>query len=912
MFGCCIQFFACACGFSCVFAVVFADNIAIVVAVGIVNAVAVAVAVGIVITVGITIVVAVGIVIIVAVGIVIDVAVVIAVDMVIAVVIAIVLSHTRFTHRQDERQTVEAYVLMLAASPLFTSKGPPLDDWEYADVSSDCFSIGARRYTCVLPSGRRVPMPLEPCNTLRDALGFLCSVADINPDRVVLLYAGRQLLLQQTVEEEGIVHGGVIHVVLCAQGGGVTSAAPSVFSNVPTNPLPDRAGRPVGTSGAFDLMNLLYSMLKGNQDIRRSLTQLPPVPPTRAVRKYLDMWYASHRFAERNVRLAFVVDGRRCAAKIAGYASRDHDADRESVEGARTRAELEKVLKSTCTVTAQLVLCVKGWAKQEHLVDRITFFGAPFEADAQMVALEQMGFVDYIISEDSDLFFYGAKTQFTGFKTCRTDKYRQLLKGETADRRLSALRQQGAHVALTGLLGTDYIDNLKGHGPVWVWKHLPDYMKLETRAQQDQYLREMTQEWISTQRTAHTKKTQRIRKQLIADGLNPIAALTQAEQMNPAKEDSSVTPESYVSLFRQNEALFKHYPVFHIKFNQRPGGPKTLWLFPRPHPVGTVSIPPAEHTVTMEPLTPFSAVEHTFASVFPKLDFHTPFRGQEENPGVLSRYARMEDWAREPLLHLPQPTNAAGVPLPHGAVLDFDRRPPHLVGSFVCAPATLTHTHDTCTHTRTPRTLNQVHTRALRTWLACRNVKTTQRNMRHTSVNRNGRSFAGVVELVNRELRSSSSKSFTLAFVDRHGIIDPVPYKVTSDAHLTLRDNTDRVLELLRGLVTTEENFTAVFGIRNADRERVMKLFRNGHLDIASVKVAFATSDEGNLLVVQAKVVASQRDDVYETTTLYDPETGLVRTCMFVHVVSAHSHYTCHAHDTGQRAAVWILHMRGT
>ena len=145
-------------------------------------------------------------------------------------------------------------------------------------------------------------------------------------------------------------------------------------------------------------------------------------------------------------------------------------------------------------------------------------------------------------------------------------------------------------------------------------------MRLETRAQQDQFLRDMTQEWISKQSAAHARKTGRIAKQLIADGLDANAALTQAEQMNPVKE-GNVTPESYVSLFRQNECLFKHYPVFHVRFNDQPRGPKNSWLFPLPHPVGTVGIPP-EYTVTMEPLTPFPNVGDTFETVFPELDFH--------------------------------------------------------------------------------------------------------------------------------------------------------------------------------------------------------------------------------------------------------------------------------------------------
>lgn len=81
-------------------------------------------------------------------------------------------------------------------------------------------------------------IPLEPCNTIHEALGFLCSVTDIDPDRVVLLHAGRQLLPRATVEEAGITHVGVMHVVLRAQGGGVTGQAPSVFSPADENPLP--------------------------------------------------------------------------------------------------------------------------------------------------------------------------------------------------------------------------------------------------------------------------------------------------------------------------------------------------------------------------------------------------------------------------------------------------------------------------------------------------------------------------------------------------------------------------------------------------------------------------------------------------------------------------------------------------
>jgi exonuclease-1 len=54
----------------------------------------------------------------------------------------------------------------------------------------------------------------------------------------------------------------------------------------------------------------------------------------------------------------------------------------------------------------------------------ITYIVAPFEADAQIAFLQQNGFADIAISEDSDLLVYGCD-QVCFFKPCQGAVYMQ-------------------------------------------------------------------------------------------------------------------------------------------------------------------------------------------------------------------------------------------------------------------------------------------------------------------------------------------------------------------------------------------------------------------------------------------------------------------------------------------------------
>lgn len=43
---------------------------------------------------------------------------------------------------------------------------------------------------------------------------------------------------------------------------------------------------------------------------------------------------------------------------------------------------------------------------------RIEFLVAPYEADSQLAYLNKIGYIDFIITEDSDLIVFGAKNVF--------------------------------------------------------------------------------------------------------------------------------------------------------------------------------------------------------------------------------------------------------------------------------------------------------------------------------------------------------------------------------------------------------------------------------------------------------------------------------------------------------------------
>mmetsp|Transcript_25243 Transcript_25243/g.63734 ORF Transcript_25243/g.63734 Transcript_25243/m.63734 type:complete len:203 (+) Transcript_25243:66-674(+) len=87
---------------------------------------------------------------------------------------------------------------------------------------------------------------------------------------------------------------------------------------------------------------------------------------------------------------------------------------------------------------------------------------APTEAESQCAALEQLGLVDGIVTDDSDAFLFGASNVF---KNIFSDKsYLEWYRMESIQSEMSLDRRALINLAL--LLGSDYTEGVRGVGPV--------------------------------------------------------------------------------------------------------------------------------------------------------------------------------------------------------------------------------------------------------------------------------------------------------------------------------------------------------------------------------------------------------------------------------------------------------------
>lgn len=92
----------------------------------------------------------------------------------------------------------------------------------------------------------------------------------------------------------------------------------------------------------------------------------------------------------------------------------------------------------------------------------IPYVEAPAEAEAQCAALEALGLVDGIVTEDSDVFVFGGKTVYKNMFD--DQKFVEVYKAEDAAKEMAL--NQNEMVALAMLLGGDYTSGVRGVGIV--------------------------------------------------------------------------------------------------------------------------------------------------------------------------------------------------------------------------------------------------------------------------------------------------------------------------------------------------------------------------------------------------------------------------------------------------------------
>lgn len=92
----------------------------------------------------------------------------------------------------------------------------------------------------------------------------------------------------------------------------------------------------------------------------------------------------------------------------------------------------------------------------------IPYVEAPAEAEAQCAALEELGLVDGVVTEDSDVFIFGAKTVYKNIFD--EMKYVEVYLAADAEREMALGRNH--LIAMAMLLGGDYTEGVKGVGIV--------------------------------------------------------------------------------------------------------------------------------------------------------------------------------------------------------------------------------------------------------------------------------------------------------------------------------------------------------------------------------------------------------------------------------------------------------------
>jgi hypothetical protein len=146
----------------------------------------------------------------------------------------------------------------------------------------------------------------------------------------------------------------------------------------------------------------------------------------------------------------------------------------------------------------------------------VPFLVSPMEAEAQCAALEQLGLVDGVITDDSDIFPFGGQRVYKNI--FHHHKFVEAFSARDIERELGFSREQV--IALALLLGSDYTDGVRGIGIVNATEIAAAYPGLEGLREFKEWVREfdVAEEATRVASAASKKKKSKKRAKGGSDG----------------------------------------------------------------------------------------------------------------------------------------------------------------------------------------------------------------------------------------------------------------------------------------------------------------------------------------------------------------------------------------------------------
>ena len=318
--------------------------------------------------------------------------------------------------------------------------------------------------------------------------------------------------------------------------------------------------------------------------------------------------------------------------------------------------------------------------------------------------------------------------------------------------------------------------------------------------------------------------------------------------------------------------LFMHYPVDNIITESR----DTFYA--------------GDYQVELVPLKPFPTSDCNFSNFLDgafELGNVQDMRLQESK---MILWARKDPAGRRITLAEPPLPVVNGVAHPHGAVLDFQKRPVPLVhdaalvkflryrGVRLSTPQSLVnnltrrpdtharthpHTHK-CTHSHLHTRAHRVPTKHPRTTTKVRADPDDDEECAYT--------VRGLEELVHDSVKYCRAP-LTAEEAEVFGSEDPIAWRYTKDP-ISLAHNFKKFKAICVECALDDVKIEDWFGVNNTGRFRGKKLFRNGHVDWKTVSVVEGVTIVGNrpLYLFKASITASQRSRSYDTVLAYDIE----------------------------------------